>query len=104
MRYGTPDDPTLYIEGWKQLQTGVDREAPLSDFYAEEVINGLIEGTNDFDRWGFIEGEGALVGASTTTLLVPKTLDEVLAGSLSAEEARGADAGAGGGRAVLPRE
>jgi len=87
LRRGTPEDPTLYIEGWKELQTGVDREAPLSDFYAEEVINGLIEGTNDFDRWGFIEGEGALVGALTTTLIVPKTLDEVLAGSLSAEEA-----------------
>jgi hypothetical protein len=59
----------------------------LSDFYAEEVINGLIEGTNDFARWGFIEGQGELVTAVYGTLFVPQILDEVLAGSLSAEEA-----------------
>jgi multiple sugar transport system substrate-binding protein len=87
MRYGTQDDPTAYIEGWQQLVTGVDRKAPLSDFYAEEVINGLIEGTNDFARWGFIEGQGELVTAVYGTLFVPQILDEVLAGSLSAEEA-----------------
>jgi len=86
MRQGTQDDPTAYIEGWRALTTGVDREAPLSDFYAEDVINGLIEGSNNFARWGFIEGQGELVTAVYTTLIVPQTLDEVLAGSLSAEE------------------
>ena len=86
MRRGTPENPTEYIDGWLQLETGVDREAPLSDYYAQEIIDGLIAGTNNFARWGFKEGEGALVGALTATLVVPKTLDQVLAGDLSAEE------------------
>jgi multiple sugar transport system substrate-binding protein len=87
MRQGTQDDPTAFIEGWRALTTGVDRQAPLSDYYAEDIINGLIEGSNNFARWGFIEGQGELVTAVYSTLIVPQTLDEVLAGSLSAEEA-----------------
>jgi multiple sugar transport system substrate-binding protein len=86
MRRGTQEDPTAFVEGWWTLTTGVDEQAPLSDFYAEEVMNELIEGSNNFARWGFIEGQGELVSAVYATLIVPRTIDQVLAGSLSAEE------------------
>ena len=86
MRRGTQEDPTAFVEGWWELTTGVDEQAPLSDFYAEEVMNELIEGSNNFARWGFIEGQGDLVSAVYATLIVPRTLDQVLAGSLTAEE------------------
>jgi multiple sugar transport system substrate-binding protein len=86
MRQGTTDDPTLYIEGWRELTSGVDRKAPLSDYYSEDVINGLITGSNNFARWGFIEGQGELVGAVYATDLVPQVLEQVLAGDLTAEE------------------
>jgi hypothetical protein len=58
----------------------------LSDYYSESVINGLITGSNNFARWGFVQGQGELVNAVYTTLIVPQTLDEVLAGDLTAEE------------------
>ena len=86
MRQGTQDDPTLYIEGWRALTSGVDRKAALSDFYSEEVINGLITGSDNFARWGFTQGAGELVTAVYATLIVPQTLDQVLAGDLTAEE------------------
>jgi multiple sugar transport system substrate-binding protein len=86
MRQGTEEDPTAFIRGWRALTTGVDERAPLSDFYAEDVITDLIEGSNSFARWGFVEGQGELVSAVYATLIAPQTLDEVLAGSLSAEE------------------
>ena len=86
MRQGTPEDPTAFIEGWRALSTGVDRQAPLSDYYAEDVINGLITGSSNFARWGFIQGQGELVTAVYATLIVPQTLDQVLAGDLTAEE------------------
>jgi multiple sugar transport system substrate-binding protein len=86
MRQGTPDNPTEYIEGWRQLESGVDRRAPLSDFYSEDVIEGLITGSNNFARWGFVQGEGELVTAVYSTLIIPQTLDEVFAGDLTAEE------------------
>jgi len=87
MRRGTPDDPTAYLEGWKALETGVDRSASLSDFYPQEVLDTLIEGSNDFDRWGFVQGQGELVTAMYTTLPVPEAIRDVLDGSLSAEAA-----------------
>jgi multiple sugar transport system substrate-binding protein len=80
MRQGTADNPTEYIEGWRLLETGVDRRAPLSDYYGEEVINGLITGSDSFARWGFEQGQGELVGAVYSTLIVPEILDEVFAG------------------------
>jgi multiple sugar transport system substrate-binding protein len=87
MRHGTTDDPTKYIEGWKTLETGVDRKAPLSDFYSSDVINDLVNGSNNFTRWGYPEGQGALVGVIYSTLLVPQVLDEVFSGQLTPDQA-----------------
>lgn len=87
MRQGTADNPTEYIDGWRALSSGVDRQAPLSDFYSAEVIEGLITGSDNFARWGFIQGQGELVTAVYATLIVPQTLDQVFAGDLTAADA-----------------
>lgn len=87
MRQGTPDNPMQFIDGWKQLETGVDRKAKLGDIYSDEVINTLIQGAGSFDRWGFAQGQGALVTAVYESLPVPRALREVLDGNLTAEEA-----------------
>ncbi len=87
MRRGTPDEPNKFIDGWKQLETGVDRKAKLGDIYGDEVINTLIQGAGSFDRWGFKQGKGALVTAVYESLVVPRTLREVLDGNLTPEEA-----------------
>jgi multiple sugar transport system substrate-binding protein len=81
MRYGTQENPTEYIEGWQALSTGVDRQAPLSEFYSEDVINNLIAGTSNYARWGFVQGQGELVGAVYSTLIVPTAIDQVLSGT-----------------------
>jgi multiple sugar transport system substrate-binding protein len=87
MRRGTLDDPTAYVEDWLALTTGVDEKGQLRDYYDQDVISGLFEGSNDLARWGFAEGQGELVTAIYTTLVVPRTLSEVLDGTLTAEEA-----------------
>ncbi len=87
MRHGTVDEPTKYIDGWRQLETGVDRRAPLSDFYSQETIDELIAGSNNFARWGFEQGQGELVTAVYTTLIVPKAIDDVFAGTSPVEAA-----------------
>jgi multiple sugar transport system substrate-binding protein len=94
MRRGTQDDATLYIEGWRGLSTGVDRQAPLADFYAEDVINNLIEGTSGMARWGFVQGQGELVSAVYSTLIVPTAIDEVLSGTSVADAQAGMQAAA----------
>lgn len=87
MRRGTAEDPEMFINGWADLDVGVDRRAPLSDFYGEEVIQTLIEGSASFKRWGFGEGAGELVTAVYESLVVPQALSDVLGGSLTPEQA-----------------
>lgn len=87
MRRGTPDNPTLYVEGWSTLPAGVDRKAPLGDFYSQEVINAIAEGATGFARWGLAQGQGQLVGGIYQELPVPVTLSDVINGALTAEEA-----------------
>ncbi|NDJ62153.1 MAG: extracellular solute-binding protein [Chloroflexi bacterium] len=87
MRRGTPDNPTLYVEGWSTLETGVDQRAPLGDFYSEAVINAIAEGATGFDRWGFVQGQGELVGGVYQELPVPRLLSDMANGVLTAEEA-----------------
>lgn len=87
MRTGTPEEPSKFIDGWKTLETGVDRRAPLGDCYGDEVINTIVEGATAFDRWGFKQGEGALVQAVYQSLPVPQTLNDTISGALTVEEA-----------------
>ena len=87
MRQGTADDPTKFVEGWKTLETGVDRLAPLSDFYSAETIQQLVDGAADFQRWGFTQGQGALVAALYESLAVPQALRDVVDGTMTPEEA-----------------
>jgi multiple sugar transport system substrate-binding protein len=87
MRSGTTEDPTAFIDQWKTLATGVDRKAPLSDFYSQEIIDSIAAGADNFARWGFPQGQGELVTAVYTSLPVPAAIGEVLDGSMSVEEA-----------------
>ncbi|HEC24150.1 MAG TPA: extracellular solute-binding protein [Chloroflexi bacterium] len=87
MRRGTAENPTEYLEGWSHLEVGVDRRAPLSDFYSEEVLTAIVEGANNFDRWGFAQGQGELVSALYSELVVPRALADVMEGFLTPEEA-----------------
>jgi multiple sugar transport system substrate-binding protein len=87
MRRGTTENPTEYIEGWGQLEVGVDRRAPLTDFYSEETLEKLIQGANGFSRWGIAEGEGALVSAIYSELPVPQAIADIIDGFLTPEQA-----------------
>lgn len=87
MLRGTADSPTANIDGWRQLQIGVDRKAPIGDFYNEEVINTVVEGASAFDRWGFNENQGLLVGGVYQDLTIPRVLADVINGALTPEEA-----------------
>jgi multiple sugar transport system substrate-binding protein len=87
MRRGTPDDATRYLQGWSTLKTGVDRKAPLGDFYSQDVINAIANGATKFARWGFAQGQGQLVGAVYQDLTVPRAIADILNGSQTPEAA-----------------
>lgn len=87
MRSGTAEEPQKWVNGWKQLETGVDRKARLSDIYGQDVLDLLTRGTQSFTRWGFPQGQGPLVGALYQSLPVPARLREVLDGNQTPEQA-----------------
>ncbi|RMF28767.1 MAG: hypothetical protein D6759_15175 [Chloroflexi bacterium] len=87
MRRGTPDEPNKFLEGWSHLKVGVDRKAPLSDFYSPEVLSTIVKGANNFDRWGFAQGQGELVGAIYSELPIPQAIADIIEGAMTPEEA-----------------
>jgi multiple sugar transport system substrate-binding protein len=87
LRQGTAEDPEEFLQGWRDLETGVDEKATLGSIYPEEVIDLLLEGTEDFNRWGFGEGRGELVSAVYSTLPLPDAIAAVLSGESDVDAA-----------------
>ncbi|MFG6402121.1 MULTISPECIES: ABC transporter substrate-binding protein [unclassified Microbacterium] len=80
VRTGTPDEPTLYSDAWATLPAGVDTKAPLSDFYAPEVLEAVAAGPQDIARWGITQGQGNLLGALQGELPVSTAVNDVSQG------------------------
>ena len=57
VRRGNASDPEAFTKAWSKLPVGVDRKAPLSDLYSEDVINNIVAGLDKATRWGVKEGE-----------------------------------------------
>lgn len=86
VRSGTVEQPNLFTEGWSNLEIGVDRFAPLSDFFEDEVIDAIVEGLETGSRWGFAQGEGALLGRLYGTRIMSELVRDFLDGRRDAEE------------------
>lgn len=63
VRLGPEPGSEEYADAWEELESGVDRHAPLRQFYSAESIASIREGVQSFQRWGFAQDQGALVGA-----------------------------------------
>ncbi len=84
VRYGTPEEPTRFIEGWAGLEVGVTRLAPLSEFYSAAVIDDLIAGLETGDRWAFPQGEGVLLGRLYGTRIMNELVRQFIDGERDA--------------------
>ncbi len=87
VRSGTAEEPTAYVDGWQNLDVGVDRKTPLADIYPQEVIDNLLAGLEVGDRWGFSQGQGALVSELYGTRVMTDVVRRFTDGELTAEEA-----------------
>lgn len=81
VRFGTTDEPTKYSDLWATLPAGVDTKAPLSDFYAPEVLEAVASGPENLARWGISQGQGNLLGALQGELPVATAVNEVSQGT-----------------------
>jgi multiple sugar transport system substrate-binding protein len=90
VRRGTPDDPTRFVNGWRQLEFGVTSRARISEYYGPEVAQALMDGVEAFDRWGFSEGKGTLIAKIYGTKVIPEILKRYLDGEFTAAQAAAA--------------
>ncbi|MWV58837.1 extracellular solute-binding protein [Rathayibacter sp. VKM Ac-2754] len=80
VRTGTAEEPTRFSDAWATLPAGVDTKAPLSDFYAPEVLDAVAAGPQDLARWGITQGQGDLLGALQGELPVSTAVNDVSQG------------------------
>ncbi len=88
VRSGDSEDPEKFQTAWAELESGVDTKAPLSDFYSDASIASLGEGVQNFQRWGFAQGQGALMGALSGEQPVANAVSEVIGGKDPADAAK----------------
>jgi multiple sugar transport system substrate-binding protein len=88
VRSGDSEDPETFKTAWAELESGVDRKAPLSKFYSEVSIQSLGEGVENFQRWGFAQGQGALIGALRGEQPIASAVADVIGGKDPAEAAK----------------
>ncbi|HEY7598469.1 MAG TPA: extracellular solute-binding protein [Candidatus Limnocylindrales bacterium] len=88
VRFGDSEDPEKFKTAWAELESGVDKKAPLSQFYSEESIASLGDGVENFQRWGFAQGQGPLMGALGGEQPVANAVADVIGGKDPAEAAK----------------
>jgi multiple sugar transport system substrate-binding protein len=88
VRFGDSEDPEKFKTAWAELESGVDKKAPLSQFYAEDSIASLGDGVENFQRWGFAQGQGPLMGALGGEQPVANAVADVIGGKDPAEAAK----------------
>jgi multiple sugar transport system substrate-binding protein len=88
VRSGDDEDPEKFQTAWAELESGVDTKAPLSESYSEESIASLGEGVDAFQRWGFAQGQGPLMGALSGEQPVANAVADVIGGKDPAEAAK----------------
>jgi multiple sugar transport system substrate-binding protein len=84
VRKGTKDDAAKFTTAWNKLPAGVDTKKPLGEVYPPAVIEALQKSPDTFQRWGFPQKQGALVGATLGELPVPKAVSALTGGELDA--------------------
>jgi multiple sugar transport system substrate-binding protein len=87
VRAGDASEPRRFVDAWNGLESGVDRKAPLSEFYDEDAIAALARGAESFQRWGFEQGQGALVGAMAGEQPIPNAVARAIRGTPPAKVA-----------------
>jgi multiple sugar transport system substrate-binding protein len=87
VRRGTVNNDSLFLDGWSNLDVGVDRRAALADLYPQEAVASLLEGLETGSRWGFEKGSGALTARLYDTRVIAEIVREYIDGDITVDEA-----------------
>ncbi|SEF14259.1 ABC transporter substrate-binding protein [Jiangella alba] len=88
MRNGPEAGDTTYVDGWTGLAVGSGQaQLSVGELYGDDAVQTITEGATGFERWGFPQGQGALVTAMYGDLELTNILREALDGTLTPAEA-----------------
>jgi multiple sugar transport system substrate-binding protein len=82
VRTGDRGDPERFATAWTRLESGVERRAPLARYYGRALIDSLGDGVRGFQRWGFPQGQAALMGALRNEEAITRPLALAIAGTI----------------------
>ncbi len=80
VRRGDKSDPARFVKAWSELPVGVDRKAPLSELYAQEMIDEIVGGLDVAQRWGVKEGQLALASKIINSQVINRLVREYIDG------------------------
>ena len=87
VRTGTSDEPGKFTAGWSQLPVGIDRKAPLSELYAQEMIDEIVGGLKVAQRWGVAEGQLSLASKIINSQAINRVVRQYIDGEVDAAAA-----------------
>jgi len=86
MRLGTPDEPERFLETWFELPLAGSDES-IADLFGQEFAETLATDVVNANRWGYTQGEGALITTIFEDLTLSILLQELLSGYYDADRA-----------------
>ena len=87
VRRGESDDPDRYVRAWSRLPVGVDRKAPLSQFYDADTIERIVGGLETANRWGVKEGQLSLASKIINSQVLNRIVRRFIDDEISSSEA-----------------
>ncbi len=87
VRRGEIWDTAKYVNAWSQLPVGVDRKAPLSQFYSKAVINKIVGGLKTAERWGVKEGQLSLASKLINSQIINRIVRQYIDDEIDASTA-----------------
>ena len=87
MRRGNSSDSEAFVKAWSKLPVGVDRKAPLSELYAQEMIDEIVSGLSVAKRWGVSEGQLSLASKIINSQAINRIVRQYTDDEISASAA-----------------
>ncbi|MFE4543872.1 ABC transporter substrate-binding protein [Arthrobacter sp. NPDC056727] len=80
VRSGNTANPAEYADAWMSTPITAGHSERLGGIYARDVLSALLQGSNDLEHWGIVQGHGDLAGAAMAELPIAKAVSDVAAG------------------------
>ena len=80
VRSGSAANPAEYAEAWMSLPVATGRTERFGSVYGKDVLSTVLQGSEDLEHWGSVQGHGDLAAAAMSELPIAKAVSDVAAG------------------------